>query len=109
MNAGNDFNGINIETSGILERIKAQNYSFVEENGVYVLQSPDGYKFYVSEVAENQGDPVKGVIVNTTNLEKTKAYWTNVLNMRLANETADAISLSYGDQQAKLIFKRTGN
>lgn len=60
------------------------------------------------EVNENQGDPVKSVAVNTNNLEKTKAYWTDVLNMRLVNETANEISLTYGDQQANLVFKQTG-
>lgn len=105
---GNDFNGIRIEMNGILERIKKQNYPYTVENNVYVLQSPDGYKFSVSDVTETNGDPVKGVAINTNDLKKTKAYWIDVLKMKLIKEiTDDEITLSYGAQQASLIFKKT--
>lgn len=106
---GNDFNGMRIEMNGILERIKKQNYPYtVENNNMYVLQSPDGYKFSVSNVSETKGDPVKGVAINTNDLEKTKAFWIDVLKMKLIKETNDEITLSYGEQQASLIFKKTG-
>lgn len=105
---GNDFNGMRIQMNGILERIKKQNYPYTVENNVYVLQSPDGYKFSVSDVSQTEGDPVNGVAINTNDLVKTKAYWTDVLKMKLIKETDDEITLSYGEQQASLIFKKTG-
>lgn len=108
MHIGNDFNGMRIEMNGILERIKKQNYPFTAANGVYVLQSPDGYKFFISDVSETKDDPVKGVAINTNVLEKTKAFWIDVLKMKLIKETDDEITLSYGEQQASLIFTKTG-
>lgn len=44
---GNDFNGITIQSKGIIERAKAINYPFTEEDNKYTLKSPDGYTFYV--------------------------------------------------------------
>lgn len=105
---GNDFNGMRIEMNGILDRIKKHNYPYAVENNVYVLQSPDGYKFFVNDVSETNGDPVKGVVINTNDLEKSKAYWIDVLKMKLIKETDEQITLSYGEQQASVIFKKTG-
>lgn len=106
---GNDFNGMSIKTNGIIERVKKQSYPFAVENDVYVLTSPDGYKFYVTDSAEQEdGDPVQNVIINSKDLQKTQAYWTDLLKMQLVQQSEKEISLTYGAKQAQLVFRQTG-
>lgn len=90
--------------------MKKQNYPFTVENDVYTLSSPDGYKFYVTDSAEPaEGDPVKNVVINSNDLQKTKSYWTDLLKMQLVQENDKEISLTYGATQAQLVFRKTGN
>lgn len=105
---GNDFNGISIKSSGIIDRAKEQNYPFSVEDKVYVLQSPEGYKFYVIDEPSN-GDPVEAVIINSNDLEKTQSYWSDFLNMKLLQQSDKEIRLSYSSNQAQLVFKKIGN
>lgn len=106
---GNDLNGISIKTSGIIDRAKEQNYPFTLDNGVHVFKSPDGYNFYVTDSAEQSGtDPVKSVTINSNDLQKTHSYWTDLLKIQVENQSEDELVLSYGGEQTKLIFKKTG-
>lgn len=100
---------MSIKTSGIIERVKKQNYPFAVDNDVYVLTSPDGYKFYVTDSAEQEdGDPVQNVIINSKDLQKTQAFWTDLLKMQLVQQSEKEISLTYGAKQAQLVFRKTG-
>ena len=45
--------GITILSKSIPDQAKAQNYPVTEENGLMVLQSPDGYKFYIENKDPN--------------------------------------------------------
>lgn len=107
MFAGNDLNGISIQQTGIVDRAKAQNYPFAQENNTYALVSPDGYKFSVIDAASTN-DPVTKVTLNTNDLAKTKSYWTDALKIQLKNENPKEITLAYSDNQAQLAFKHTG-
>lgn len=110
MFSGNDFNGMSIKAAGIIGRLKEQNYPHVVENDVYVLTSPDGYKFYVTDSPKPEGeDPVTNVIINSNDLQKTKPYWTELLKMQLVQQSDTEISLTYGAKQAQLVFRKTGN
>lgn len=44
---GNDFRGITIHSSEVLQRAKDNEYPIVEENEQQILISPDGYKFFI--------------------------------------------------------------
>lgn len=105
---GNDFGGINIKSNGIIDRVKKQNYPFSVENDVYLLKSPDGYKIYVTDGKSN-ADPFESVIINSNDLQKTKTYWTDLLNLKLVAQSDHELTLKYGGEQAKLIFQKTGN
>lgn len=110
MFTGNDFHGISIQSNGIIDRVKKQNYPFQVENDTYILKSPDGYKFYINDdVLPNGEDPVRKVIINTNDLAKTESYWVNVLKMNLIEKSDKEISLSYSNKQATLAFTYTGN
>lgn len=44
---GNDFQGITIRSSDVIERAKKNNWPIENENGIAVLEAPGGYKYYV--------------------------------------------------------------
>lgn len=44
---GNEFAGLTIRSKEVIERAKNLDYPIIDEDGVAVLTSPDGYKFYI--------------------------------------------------------------
>lgn len=98
---GNDFRGITIKSESVLERAKKLNYPVGEENGQPVLQSPDGYKFFViSEKVE--GDPVQKVSLSSSNLSKSVEYWSKLCGMKVYSSDDKSALLGFGDNQCKL-------
>lgn len=100
---------MSIKSSGIIDRVKEQNYPFNLENSIYVLKSPDGYTFYITDESTTDGDPVQSVIINSNDLQKTQSYWTGLLSMQLVEQNDKEIHLTYGGKQAQLVFRKTGN
>lgn len=74
---------------------------------MYVLESPNGYRFYVAD-EQSSGDSVENIIINSNDLPTTKAYWTDFLGMQLVKQTDTELVLSYGEDQTNLIFKKYG-
>lgn len=106
---GNDFNGIKIQAAGIIDRAKKENYPFsVEDNNNYILRSPDGYTFYVTDEQQPNDDPVQGIVFNTNDLQKTQSYWTDMLTMKLVKQSDNEACLTYTGNQAKLFYRKTG-
>lgn len=106
---GNDFNGMTIKAKGIIDRAKQQNYPFTSGSDGFTLQSPDGYKIYVKDLATEGGsDPVQNVIINSNDLAKTELYWTDLLKMQKVHQSDSELSLTYGAKQAQLVFRKTG-
>lgn len=107
---GNDFNGIKIQAVGIIDRAKKENYPFsVEDKNNYILRSPDGYTFYVTDEQATTDDPVQGIVFNTNDLQKTQSYWTDLLTMKLVKQSDSEVCLTYSGNQAKLFYRKTGN
>jgi len=101
---GNDFHGITIQSSGIADRAKQENYPFALDNGVYSFQSPDGYTFFVKDEPTTGNDPVQKVSLNCTDIDKTLHYWKDLLQMNVITKTDKEILLAYGDGSAQLEF-----
>lgn len=74
---------------------------------MHILKSPDGYTFYVSD-EPSLGDPVKNVVINSNDLLKTHSYWTDLLGMQAVNQSDNELVLTYGGDQANLVFKKYG-
>lgn len=53
-------------------------------------------------------DPIKGVTMNTTDIEKTHHYWHTLLNLKTLAKTETDLRLTYSDTQAYLAFKKIG-
>ncbi|PVD32776.1 hypothetical protein C0Q70_08222 [Pomacea canaliculata] len=92
---GNDFRGITISSPTVLSNAKNAGYPMKQENGYSILESPDGYKFYISS------EPVTGAMCqNFLNLNAD--YWTRLCGMKVYSQDSKSALLSFDDNQCKL-------
>ncbi|KAH8238446.1 hypothetical protein KR032_006946 [Drosophila birchii] len=100
---GNDFGGVTIHSTEILSRVAEHSYPVTKVAGKgSLITSPDGYKFYVVEQAPASSDPVQSVELNVSNLQNSRKYWHELLQMQLLDENSQSLRLSYGGNQASL-------
>ncbi|XP_058836546.1 glyoxalase domain-containing protein 4 isoform X2 [Topomyia yanbarensis] len=106
---GNDFGGITIQSTEVIERATKQNYPMVKEDEHFLLVSPDGYKFFVinENVGSGQGaDPVQKVTLNCTDLERSIQYWHGELQMKQLVKNERSVQLAYQENGFVLELKR---
>ncbi|XP_054014102.1 glyoxalase domain-containing protein 4 isoform X1 [Hylaeus anthracinus] len=107
--AGNDFRGITIRSKEVIERARAKEWPIKEESGKFVLQAPGGYKYYIiDEQQPMDKDPVQKVTLSSSNLQKTIAYWKDILDLKVFNQTDKSVLLGYNENQAKVEFEDIG-
>lgn len=103
--SGNDFHGITIRSKEAIDRAKSFGWPVEEKNGQFVLQAPGGYKYFIiNEPQSKDKDPVEKVTLCSSNLQKTIAYWKDILDMKVIEKADNRVSMSYGEDQAKLEF-----
>lgn len=106
---GNDFQGITIKSKEAIERARSNGWPMSEEGGKIVLEAPGGYKYYlINEPQPKDKDPVENVMLSSSNLQSTIAYWKNILELKVFNQTDNSVLLGYTDDQAKLEFRDIG-
>ncbi|KAF7989990.1 hypothetical protein HCN44_008664 [Aphidius gifuensis] len=106
---GNDFQGITIRSSDVIERAKKNNWPISYDNDIAVLQAPGGYKYYViNQPQSDNKDPVEKVTLSSSNLDKSIAYWKDLLAMKVYDQNDSKVVLGYGDNQTKLELKLIG-
>lgn len=97
---GNEFGGITIQSKGVLERAQQHKYEISDENGVSVLRSPDGYKFFVINEAEPvNDDPVIKTTLNCSDVNKSVQYWHEILKMNAISKEDKSATLAYTKMQ----------
>lgn len=81
--------GITIKSADILDRAKKTNYPVTQENGQSVLQSPDGYKFFVvsEQVSGGKecGMATSSLLSQSRYLEERRVGWSQVFCCLRAN------------------------
>lgn len=93
---GNDLQGITIRSNAIVKRARELNFPVTEAEGRHVLTAHDGYRFFVdNETEEGDSDPVKEVILSTSNLEASVKYWQETLGMQLVTRDDKSATLTY--------------
>lgn len=109
---GNDFQGILVKSSETLARAKENGYELTEEpNGFKQLLAPDGYPFAVEDQPQPDAkaeDPVKGVSIGVSSLQKSLAFWRDQLGMKEESEDEKEAVLRFGDGQAALKLIEVG-
>ncbi|XP_033168814.1 glyoxalase domain-containing protein 4 [Drosophila mauritiana] len=101
---GNDFGGVTIHSKDILSRAAEHSYPVTQVAGKAgsLLTSPDGYKFYVIDQASASSDPVQSVELNVSNLQNSRKYWHDLLQLKVLEESEASVRLTYDEQQASL-------
>ncbi|OQR68223.1 glyoxalase domain-containing protein 4-like [Tropilaelaps mercedesae] len=102
---GNDFRGILIQSDEILKRAALHKCPVELEKGRTYLKSPGGYKFYVDNL-KSEGDPVKQVIYNCTNLAKTRRFWEDILWCEVLDSGDDFLEVTYDKSKTSLRFEK---
>lgn len=100
---GNDFMGITIQSSEAVANARNANWPMTSEaDGVYAVQAPGGYKFYLVDKPRPAGDPVQKVALGVSNLQKSVDYWTKICGMTLYDQSGKTALLGFGDDQCRL-------
>ncbi|XP_029052121.1 glyoxalase domain-containing protein 4 [Osmia bicornis bicornis] len=106
---GNDFRGITIHSKEAIERARSNSWPMKEENGKFVLEAPGGYKYYVINKPQPlDKDPVEKVTLSSSNLQKTIAYWKDILELNIFKQTDKSVLLGYSEDQTKVEFEDIG-
>ncbi|XP_063907698.1 glyoxalase domain-containing protein 4 isoform X2 [Zophobas morio] len=96
---GNDFRGITIRSSEVLQRAKSKNWPILPGN---VLEAPGGYKFHIIDSPQPTDHPVEKVTLSSSNLSKSVDYWNGILGLTIYNKTDKSVLLGFKDNEAKL-------
>ncbi|XP_071110738.1 glyoxalase domain-containing protein 4-like [Haliotis cracherodii] len=98
---GNDFRGLTVSSSAILDRARKNNYPISTDDGQTFVLAPDGYKFII--ISEDvEGDPVTKVTLASSCLQKSVDFWSKLAGMKVHSQTEKTAVLGFGDNQCKL-------
>jgi len=100
---GNDFLGITIQSSQVIDNAKRHNWPIKKENHLNVIEAPGGYKFYlINEPQPINKDPVQKVALASSTLQRSVDYWNKLCGMKIYSESEGTCSLGFPDDQCKL-------
>ncbi|MEE6469484.1 hypothetical protein FKM82_008648 [Ascaphus truei] len=99
---GNDFLGITLRSSQAVANARKLKWPLSEvSSGLFEAIAPGGYKFYLEDQDQPKTDPVQKVTLAVSDLQKSIAYWSGLLGMKMYNkdETKKKALLGYADNQ----------
>lgn len=105
---GNDFLGITIKSSEVIERGKKMNWPMEEKDGVFVLKAPGGYVYNVINEPQTSQDPIQKVTLASSDLQRTINYWNGILGMGIIHQAGNSVSLAFDNNKCLLEFKDIG-
>ncbi|KAL7633635.1 UNVERIFIED_CONTAM: hypothetical protein RMT77_016168 [Armadillidium vulgare] len=106
---GNDFLGFYIQSAEALERAKSAGIPVKQEGDKFLIKSPDGYKFYLTNKPQpGDKDPVEKVALASSNLEKSIKYWRDLTGIKVFEKGDKFVSLAFAEDQARLVLKDIG-
>jgi len=98
---GNDFRGLTIHSTSILENAKKHEWPVHTEEGLSYVQAPDGYKFYIKEEAA-AGDPVTQVSLSSSDLQRSIDFWSKKCGMKIFSQDSKRAVMGFNDADCKL-------
>lgn len=102
---GNDFMGITLTSSQAVKNARKLEWPLSEvAEGVFEIEAPGGYKFYLQNHIPPRADPVLKVTLAVSDLQKSVNYWSNLLGMNIyeQDEEKQRALLGYAENQCKL-------
>jgi hypothetical protein len=94
---GNDFNYLRILSNDAYKRLSESSYPFqsYRQDGFLEVSDPDGYKFLVGKNATDSENLLTELSLFATNLEKSKAFWADILQGKLEHLESNNLSLKF--------------
>lgn len=104
---GNDFLGITIKSQESIARAKALQWPIESVGDTHVLESPDGYLFYILDEPEpTDRDPVLKLSLASTSIDRTVSYWNQILGIKILHKDDQKTLFTYDENQAFIEFKK---
>lgn len=105
---GNDFVAVVIRSDNVLENARRHAWPVEKFEGNDALIAPGGYRFVIKRRVKPDDmkrlDPVEEVVLASSNIGSTVAYWHDLLGMAVHERTEKTATLSYGEAQCRLRF-----
>ncbi|KAL7031780.1 hypothetical protein ACKWTF_007132 [Chironomus riparius] len=107
---GNEFGGVVIKSSDVVENVKSNKYPFEDiagSKGDILIRAPDGFKFFIiNEKVADGVDPMCYIIYNVSNLDNSIKYWNGLLNMSILRQDNKKALLSYNGGKFGIEFNK---
>ncbi|XP_060115000.1 glyoxalase domain-containing protein 4 [Heteronotia binoei] len=108
---GNDFLGMTVVSHQAVSNAKNLEWPLQEiSGGVYLVEAPGGYKFYLEDRQSPKPDPVLKVTLAVSSLPRSVAFWSKLLGMKIyqKDEPRQRVLLGYAEDQCKLELQGIG-
>ncbi|KAB5550185.1 hypothetical protein PHYPO_G00050920 [Pangasianodon hypophthalmus] len=102
---GNDFLGFTIQSSQALSNAKKIGWPVTEVGeALYLTEAPGGYRFYLLDKDQPDGDPVQKITLAVSDLQRSVHYWSSLLGMKVMEkcEEKKSVLMGFSDSQCKL-------
>ncbi|XP_078491926.1 glyoxalase domain-containing protein 4-like [Ciona intestinalis] len=100
---GNDFMGLTIGSSTIIENCKKNDWPVNKvTDSLYETEAPGGYKFVLEDKQQTATDPVQKVTLASSNLSRSIDYWTKIAGMTVFEQSDKEATLGFCKEQAKV-------
>lgn len=103
---GNDFIGITIKSSEVLQRAKQHNWPVLAGG---VLEAPGGYRFVIKDEPQPADrDPVEKVTLACSNLSSSLDYWNKLLGLQVFEKSEKSATVGFKNNEATLELQHIG-
>ncbi|XP_015282899.1 PREDICTED: glyoxalase domain-containing protein 4 [Gekko japonicus] len=108
---GNDFLGMTVVSHQAVSNARKLEWPLKEiSGGIYLVEAPGGYKFYLEDRESPKPDPVLKVTLAVSSLPRSVAFWSKLLGMKIyqEDEPQQRVLLGYAEDQCKLELRGIG-
>uniref|UniRef100_A0A8B9JWC2 VOC domain-containing protein n=1 Tax=Astyanax mexicanus TaxID=7994 RepID=A0A8B9JWC2_ASTMX len=108
---GNDFLGLTLQSSQAVSNARRLGWPLTEVGeGLYLVEAPGGYRFYLLDKEQPKSDPVQKVCLATSDLKRSIHYWSSLLGMKVMEECVEkkSVLMGFSDTQCKLELQDIG-
>lgn len=108
---GNDFLGLTLQSSKAVGNAKRLGWPLKEvSEGLYLVEAPGGYPFYLLDKEQPSNDPVQKVSLAVSDLQRSIHYWSSLLGMTVMakDDAKKTVLMGFGDNQCKLELQDIG-
>mmetsp|Transcript_40 Transcript_40/g.69 ORF Transcript_40/g.69 Transcript_40/m.69 type:complete len:404 (-) Transcript_40:394-1605(-) len=106
--SGNDVQYFLIACPEAVERARFFGYQISYDFGLPIIHGPDGFRYKIVDAVARE-ERFLAVVLNSTDLKKTEAYWCGVLGATKfkvpPGSPEDALAIGWKEDQCYLVFK----